>query len=349
MTRTAIVTLNWNGKGFLQKFLPGVMKKSSGKDTKVVIADNGSTDDSIPFLQENFPGIELISFDKNYGFTGGYNKALSKVEAEYFILLNSDIEVTENWVAPLMDILEKDSNVAVVMPKIKSWSDPDFFEYAGAAGGFIDKFGYPFCRGRILNNIEKDEGQYDSETEIFWATGACMAIKAKTFREAGGFDSFMFAHMEEIDLCWRLRNQGFKIMFTPKSVVYHVGGGSLPNEHPRKLYYNFRNNLILLYKNLPKGKLYSTLITRLILDGIAAIKFLLSFKFSYVAAVARAHFQFYTVVPAYHKQRKKSGPKNREFPNQVFRKSMLIRFYLKKKKKFSELNSKFFISSGHNL
>jgi GT2 family glycosyltransferase len=349
MIRTAIVILNWNGEEFLQKFLPGVIDKSVNTNTKIVIADNGSTDHSISFLQKNFPGIDLIQFDKNYGFTEGYNKALAKVEAEYFILLNSDIEVTHNWVDPLIEVLEKDTKIAVVMPKIRSYSDPGLFEYAGAAGGFIDKFGYPFCRGRMLNNIEKDKGQYDTETEIFWATGACMAIKAETFRNSGGFDTYMFAHMEEIDLCWRLKNQGYKIMFTPKSVVYHVGGGSLPNEHPRKLYYNFRNNLILLYKNLPKGKLYPILITRLILDGIAALKFLLGFKFSYVAAVARAHFRFYTVASSYHKYRKKHGPKTREFPDQIFRKSMLIRFYFKKKRKFSELNTRFFISSGRKL
>ena len=345
MTKTAIVILNWNGEDFLKKFLPGVVGKSASDEVKIVIADNGSIDHSVAFLKQEYPGIELIRFDKNYGFTEGYNKALAKVDAEYFILLNSDIEVTENWVDPLIDILEKDKEVAVVMPKIKAYADKAYFEYAGAAGGFIDILGYPFCRGRMLNNIEKDTGQYDQETEIFWATGACMAIKADTFKKAGGFDTFMFAHMEEIDLCWRLKNQGYKIIFTPKSVVYHVGGGSLPNEHPRKLYYNFRNNLILLYKNLPKGKLYPILITRLIMDGLAAVKFLFSFKFSYVEAVARAHFRFYSVAPSYHKHRKKYGPQNGEFPDQVFRKSMLVRFYFKKKRKFSELNTRNFTSS----
>lgn len=345
MTKTAIVILNWNGENFLKKFLPGVVEKSASDVVKIVVADNGSTDNSVAFLEQEYPEIELIKFDKNHGFTEGYNKALAKVDAEYFILLNSDIEVTENWVDPLIEILEKDKEVAVVMPKIKAYANKAYFEYAGAAGGFIDKFGYPFCRGRILNNIEKDTGQYDQETEIFWATGACMAIKAETYRDAGGFDTFMFAHMEEIDLCWRLKNQGYKIMFTPKSIVYHVGGGSLPNEHPRKLYYNFRNNLILLYKNLPKGKLYPILITRLILDGIAAMKFLLSFKFSYVEAVARAHFRFYSVVSTYHKHRKKYGPKTRKFPNQTYNKSMLMQFYFKNKRKFIELNIMDFISS----
>ncbi len=345
MTKTAIVILNWNGEGFLKKFLPGVVERSASDEVKIVIADNGSIDHSVVFLEQEYPGIELIRFDKNYGFTEGYNKALAKVDAKYFILLNSDIEVTENWVNPLIEILEKDKKVAVVMPKIKAYADKAYFEYAGAAGGFIDIFGYPFCRGRILNNIEKDTGQYDQETEIFWATGACMAIKADTFKNAGGFDTFMFAHMEEIDLCWRLKNQGYKIMFTPKSEVYHVGGGSLPNEHPRKLYYNFRNNLILLYKNLPKGKLYPILVTRLIMDGLAAVKFLFSFKFSYVAAVARAHFRFYSVAPTYHKYRKKYGPKNGEFPDHVFQKSMLARFYFKNKRKFSELNARYFTSS----
>ncbi len=337
MIKTAIVILNWNGESYLKKFLPGVLKNSLDSDVKIYVADNGSTDQSLNILRSDFPEVELIIFEKNYGFTEGYNKALIEIDAQYYLLLNSDIEVTAGWVTPLTDILERDENTAVVMPKIKAYHKPNHFEYAGAAGGFIDKFGYPFCRGRILNVIEEDDGQYDQEIEIFWATGACMCIKADVFHKSGGFDSFMFAHMEEIDLSWRLKNMGYKIMFTPKSTVYHVGGGTLPNEHPQKLYYNFRNNLILLYKNLPKNKLIPTLFSRLILDGVAAIKYFITLKFSFVWAVLRAHYRFYSVVGKYRKVRRQHADLIVEYPDNILKKSILTQFYLKRIHKFSDL------------
>ena len=337
MIKTAIVILNWNGESYLKKFLPGVLKYSLGPDVEVFVADNGSTDQSVEILKSQFPEVKLILFERNHGFTEGYNLALKEIKAQYYLLLNSDIEVTKDWISPLIETLEKDEKRAVVMPKIKDYNKSNHFEYAGAAGGFIDKFGYPFCRGRILNAIEEDHGQYDQELEVFWATGACMCIKAEIFHLAGGFDSYMFAHMEEIDLSWRLKNMGYKIMFTPKSTVYHVGGGTLPNEHPQKLYYNFRNNLILLYKNLPKNKLLPTLITRMLLDGLAALKYILSLKFEFVWSVLRAHYRFYTVVGKYRQVRRQHSDLISDYPDNIYRRSILKQFYIKRVNKYSDL------------
>ncbi len=337
MIKTSIVILNWNGKQYLKQFLPSVIKYTDKRDTEIVVADNGSTDDSLDFLKSEFPDIKLIELKKNYGFAEGYNKALQQVEAEFYILLNSDVEVDENWEQALIDVLEKNPTVAAVMPKIRSFHEKENFEYAGAAGGFIDQYGYPFCRGRILDKIEKDEGQYDQLTEVFWATGACLAIRAELFHDLHGFDSFFFAHMEEIDLCWRLKNKGYKIMFTPESSVFHVGGGSLPNEHPYKLFLNFRNNLILLYKNLPGKNLVPILFSRMILDGIAAIKYLLSLKPIHFYVVLKAHFSFYKAIRKYREFRKVNQEYNKTYPTQVFKGSMIVSYYLKGKKKFNQL------------
>ena len=251
MIQIAVVILNWNGRHYLEKFLPGVVKYSSEPGIQVVVADNGSTDDSLKFLRQQYPEITIIEFDKNHGYAEGYNKALKLITARYFVLLNSDVEVTPNWLNPLVCLMEQDDKIAVCMPKIRSFDNRGYFEYAGAGGGFIDRFGYPFCRGRILNHIEEDTGQYDSVREIFWASGACLFIRSELFIQSGGFDPGFFAHMEEIDLCWRFKNQGYKILYSPDSIIYHVGGGTLPNQHPGKLYLNFRNNLFVLYKNLP--------------------------------------------------------------------------------------------------
>lgn len=338
MIKTSVVILNWNGKQYLKQFLPSVIKHTDKIDTEIVVADNGSTDDSLVFLKAEFPNIRLIELEKNYGFSEGYNKALEQIEANYYILLNSDIEVSKNWIQAITDVLDKDMNVAAVMPKIRSFHEKEKFEYAGAAGGFIDQYGYPFCRGRILNKIEKDEGQYDQLTEVFWATGACMAIRAELFHKIGRFDGFFFAHMEEIDLCWRLKNKGYKIMFTPDSSVFHVGGGTLPNEHPYKLFLNFRNNLILLYKNLPGKNLVPILFSRMILDGIAAIKYLLSLKPKHFYAVLKAHFSFYRAIRKYREFRKINHIQNKTYPSQVFKSSMIFNYYLKGKKKFSQLD-----------
>jgi GT2 family glycosyltransferase len=291
--KTAIVILNWNTRHHLETFLPYLVKYSSLDTVNIYVADNASTDDSVEFLKSNYPHVSLIQFDKNYGFAEGYNKALVQIKAKYYIILNSDIEVTENWIPPLIDLLESSPSIAACMPKLRSFYNRDYFEYAGAAGGYIDKFGYPFCKGRVFQSIEKDEGQYDGSYQVFWATGACMVINADLFHEMGGFDPYFFAHQEEIDLCWRLQNRGYQIYCTTLSVIYHLGGGTLPKSNPWKTYLNFRNNLVLLYKNLPKHRWYRIIFIRLILDGIAALKFAVGSQPGEFWAVFKAHLSFY--------------------------------------------------------
>ncbi|RRD02020.1 glycosyltransferase family 2 protein [Prevotella sp. OH937_COT-195] len=268
MDKTAIVILNWNGEKMMRKFLPSVVKNSP--QATIYIADNASTDGSLGLLRTEFPEVKTIILDRNWGFAEGYNKALREVDAEYYVLLNSDIEVSPQWLSPLLNFMESDKNVAACQPKLLSESDRDSFEYAGASGGFIDKYGYPFCRGRIFDVVERDNEQYDEPCEIFWATGACLMIRAKDYWEAGGLDGRFFAHNEEIDLCWRLRLLGRKIYCIPASRVYHVGGGTLPKGNPRKTFLNFRNNLTMLYKNLPKQELRHVMFVRWILDYVAA-------------------------------------------------------------------------------
>ncbi|MCA1759959.1 MAG: glycosyltransferase family 2 protein, partial [Bacteroidales bacterium] len=268
--KIAIVILNWNGEKLFPKFLPSVIRNSTEPGTEIYVADNGSTDNSIPFLKENFPEVKIIELKKNYGFAEGYNQALEQVNADYFVLLNSDVEVTPNWLKPCISMLKTDETLAAVQPKILSYEKPHQFEYAGAAGGFIDLFGYPFCKGRILNRMEPDLGQYNSPTPIFWASGACMFIKSKLFNLAGGFDGDFWAHMEEIDLCWRLKNQGYKVAYQPQSVVFHLGGGTLSYNSHKKVYLNFRNNLFMLFKNLPRTQFTRIFFARMILDGVAA-------------------------------------------------------------------------------
>ena len=293
MTNVAIVILNWNGKKYLKKFLPGVIEHSSQDDYEIVIADNASTDDSIIFLENNYPKIRIIKLDKNYGYAQGYNLALEQIESKYYILLNSDIEVTKNWIQPIIGLMDSDESIAACMPKIRSYKDKSNFEYAGAAGGFIDKYGYPFCRGRILDTLEEDTGQYDQNTEVFWATGACLFVRADSFHKAGGLDGDFFAHMEEIDLCWRLKNNGYKIMYSHESTVFHVGGGTLDTTNPFKLFLNYRNNLYLLYKNLHSSELIKTLFIRMILDGISAFVYLLQMQPKKFSVVFKAHISFY--------------------------------------------------------
>ncbi|HCO67924.1 MAG TPA: glycosyl transferase family 2, partial [Dysgonomonas sp.] len=270
MKKFAIVILNWNGKDLLEKYLPFLLKYTDTTIADIVIADNHSTDGSIEFLKTNYPNLSLIILPENYGFAEGYNKALAQVEAEYYVLLNSDVEVTENWLAPLTDFLDKNADTACVQPKILAERNKEYFEYAGACGGFIDKYGYPFCRGRIFATVENDEQQYNNPLQIFWATGACMVIRSKDFKDAGGFDGTFFAHMEEIDLCWRLNARGRKIYCIPQSVVYHVGGATLSKESPRKTFLNFRNNMLMLYKNLGYENFKRLFYTRISLDYLAA-------------------------------------------------------------------------------
>lgn len=333
----AIVILNWNGQKYLEQFLPSVTKNSSQSWAKVIVADNGSTDNSVDFLQQYYPSIELILFNENYGFTGGYNRALQKIDARYFVILNSDVEVSPNWMEPIIQFMEQNQDVAACQPKIKSFVQKDYFEYAGAAGGFIDKYGYPFCRGRILNTLEKDTGQYDDVKEVFWATGACMFTRADAFKTVGGFDEDFFAHMEEIDLCWRLKNSGHKIYYHPESVVYHVGGGALPSNSPRKLFLNYRNNLFLLFKNLNSSQLIPILFIRMILDGISAFMYLVSLKFSPFLVVFMAHIGFYKQIKKMRKKRTRNQLKLAQI-KEIFSKSIVFNYFLKKRRYFRTLN-----------
>ena len=336
----AVVILNWNGKKLLEEFLPSVIRFSP--DTQIIVTDNASTDKSIEFLKNNFPGVKIIQNTKNYGFAGGYNIALQSINSKYYILLNSDVEVTDGWLTSLISFMETDVGVGAAQPKIKAWHQKDQFEYAGAAGGFIDKWGYPFCRGRIFNELEEDEGQYEDAKEVFWATGACMVVRAEVFKEAGGFDADFFAHMEEIDLCWRIKNLGYKIFCVPQSVVYHLGGGTLNKYSPRKTYLNFRNNLMMMIKNLPSEKLYRTILIRLILDGAAAIRFLFEKNgFQHFSAVARAHFYIYSHLETLKMKRKLLTHKK---VNCIYSGSIVYEHFILGKKKFSQLNPKAFIT-----
>ncbi len=338
MYKIAIVILNWNGREFLERFLPGVVRHSSSPGMKIIVADNGSSDDSLEFIRNKFKKIEIIELDKNYGFAGGYNKAFERINSEYYILLNSDVAVSENWIEPIIKKMDDDPVVAAAMPKIISYHDRSKFEYAGAAGGFIDKWGYPFCRGRILNNIEPDNNQYNDSIEIFWASGACLFIKSKIFHDAGGFDDDFFAHMEEIDMCWRIKNLGYKIYCYPCSQIYHIGGGTLPNETPSKLFLNFRNSLWVLLKNLPAKKLYQVLLIRKILDGLAAMKFYLTLDWRKGNAVFKAHLSYYKHFRKMKQKRKSADFNKKNLPSSVYKKSILISYFLKKKKTFNELD-----------
>ncbi|MFI3267837.1 MAG: glycosyltransferase family 2 protein [Rikenellaceae bacterium] len=303
--KTAVVILNWNGEEFLKKFLPSVVNFTDKKLADIVVIDNGSSDNSINLLQDQFSIVKTIKLDKNYGFTGGYNKGLALLKGyEYFLLLNSDVEVSEGYLEPLIEMLDSDKNIAAVQPKILSYENKQNFEYAGAAGGLIDMFGFPYCRGRILSRVEKDLGQYNDACEVFWASGAAVLVRSDLYLEFGGLDEDYFAHMEEIDLAWRLKNSGYKIMVEPKSTIYHLGGGTLPNNSPKKLFLNFRNSLFTLYKNLPSHKLFIIIYLRMCLDGCIAMVYLLQGKFSYFSAVLKAHFAFYGNLKVLRQKRK---------------------------------------------
>jgi GT2 family glycosyltransferase len=334
----AIVILNWNGIKLFDIFLPSVIKNSQTPGVEIYVADNGSTDGSVMHLTDNYPQIKLIVLQHNYGFAEGYNRALKYIDADYYVLLNSDVEVTANWLEPCINLLESDEHIAVVQPKILNYAKPHQFEYAGAAGGYIDKFGYPFCRGRILNRTEPDLGQYNKISSIFWASGACMFIKAGIFRGVNGFDGSFWAHMEEIDLCWRLKNQGFKILYQPASVVFHLGGGTLPYSSPQKIYLNFRNNLFMLYKNLHKDQFRYILLSRIVLDQIAALKFLAGFYFSGFSAVSKAHISFLAnLLTLYRKRRKLRKYRIVSNHPEIYPKSIMWKFYIQRRRKFSKL------------
>jgi hypothetical protein len=340
MHKTVIVILNWNGVGFLKMFLGTVIRYSADNNTKVCVADNGSTDGSPEWVTQNFPDAELIRLDKNYGFAGGYNLALQKLEAKYFVLLNSDIEVTEGWLKPLVSFMDKNPDVASCQPKILSYHHKDHFEHAGAAGCFIDKYGYPFCRGRILNKVEKDTGQYDSQINVFWSSGACMIVTGDAWKKCGGFDAGFFAHMEEIDLCWRFHKAGYRVCFLPESVIYHVGGGTLSYSSPLKTYLNFRNSLFLLYKNLADDKLNTILLIRKLLDGLAALYFLLKGSFRSVWAVWKAHMDYYKAINVLREKRievKKLEVNSTQ--SNILNKSIVFEFYVKGNKTYNSLIS----------
>ncbi|AWG22481.1 dTDP-Rha--alpha-D-GlcNAc-pyrophosphate polyprenol alpha-3-L-rhamnosyltransferase [Flavobacterium faecale] len=289
--KIAVVILNWNGVALLKQFLPSVIQYSP--EATIYVADNASTDNSIPYIKEHFPTVQIVKNKENYGFAQGYNEALLHIDADVYALVNSDIEVTENWLVPIITTFEKEPNTAVLQPKILDFKIKANFEYAGAAGGFIDKYGFPYCRGRIFDTIEKDKGQYNDEKEIFWASGACFFIRSNVYKDLKGFDNDFFAHQEEIDLCWRILNQGYKIKYTPYSTVYHVGGATLDQGNPKKTYLNFRNSLFMLVKNLPTRSLFPIILSRMILDGIAGFKFISEGKWKHFWAILRAHFSFY--------------------------------------------------------
>ncbi len=289
--KVAVVILNWNGKQLLEQFLPSVVQYS--KEATVYVADNASTDDSVAFVKDQFPEVSIVVNPTNTGYAGGYNNALQHIEADVYALVNSDIEVTENWLQPIIKAFQNEPTTAIIQPKILDYKNKDYFEYAGAAGGFIDQYGYPFCRGRIFNTLEKDLGQYDTNQEIFWASGACFFIRSNVYKELKGFDTSFFAHQEEIDLCWRAINKGHTIKYLFESKVFHVGGATLQQGNPKKTELNFRNSLLMLTKNLPKKVLFRVLFIRMVLDGIAGIKFLLEGQPKHLVAVLKAHFSFY--------------------------------------------------------
>jgi GT2 family glycosyltransferase len=338
MTGLAIIILNWNGVAYLRRFLPGVVDNSRGNEITIWVADNYSLDNSLEFVREHYPEVRILEFDRNYGFAGGYNRALAAIPAEYYILLNSDVEVTPGWTEPLLKLMESNSEVAACMPRIRDLNNREYFEHAGASGGFIDYLGYPFCRGRIFDVVEKDTGQYDDERDIFWATGACMMVRAADWHGAGGFDERFFAHMEEIELCWRLKNAGKRIRVVPSSVVYHVGGGTLPVNSPRKTWFNFRNSLLMLLLNLPPGKLH-LLLVRLGLDWLSVFKFLLAFSFANAFAVIRSHVSFFMLFPEYFRRRRNlSKRKNVVLHREIYPGSIVLKFFLGGRKFFSDLD-----------
>lgn len=331
---TAVVILNFNGKSWLDKFLPSVVANSN--EAEIYVIDNASTDDSVLFLKENFPQVQIVINESNYWFAGGYNEGLKHIIADYYVLLNSDVEVTPNWIPPIINLLESDENIVAVQPKILAYNNKQYFEHAGAGGGMIDKNGYPFCRGRIFDHVEKDEGQYNDTIEVFWASGACLFIKAKSFHEFGGFDASYLAHMEEIDLCWRMKNSGKKIMYCGSSSVYHVGGGTLNYVNPQKTFLNFRNSLFTLYKNADKN-LFPKILTRLTLDGVAGMKFLFSGKIKHIGSIFKAHFHFYKNISRLKKVREKMKYKSFHEMKGMYSGNVVWQHFGRKKKTFKDL------------
>ena len=329
--KVAVVILNWNGKDLLEKFLPSVIACSN--EASIYLADNASTDNSVAFVSEFFPSVKIIQNKVNGGYAKGYNDALKNLSEEILVLLNSDVEVTENWLKPVISEFEKNSSVVAAQPKILDYKNKEYFEYAGAAGGFIDKYGYPFCRGRIFDTLEKDTGQYNDVSQIFWASGACLFVKAGAFWEAGGLDEDYFAHQEEIDLCWRLQSKGGKILYVGASKIYHVGGATLAALNPKKTFYNFRNSLLNLLKNASGGRAFVSIFMRMLLDSLAALQFLVQGKPKHFFAIAKAHASFYGLASKFLQKRKKNASTIKYFKTE----SIVFQYFILKKKHFKQL------------
>lgn len=338
MKKVAVIILNWNGRQMMEKYLPSVCRNTPQEWARVVVADNGSIDDSIAFLKEKYPNVDLICFEKNYGFAEGYNKAIAAVEEEYVVLLNSDVETPKGWLTPMIDYLERHPNVAACQPKILAFNEKNKFEHAGAAGGFIDRYRFPYCRGRIFSSVEEDKGQYDDVTQIFWASGAALTIRKADYEGAGGLDATFFAHMEEIDLCWRLNSRGRKLVCVPQSVVYHLGGGTLNMNHPRKTYLNFRNNLLMIYKNENSENLKKVLFVRKILDNVAGLMFLIKGDVDNFKAVRKARKEFRLIKSQYFRKREENLKQQTvsAFPFN-YDGSVVFAYYAKGKKYFNKL------------
>jgi GT2 family glycosyltransferase len=328
--KIGVIILNWNGAKLLQQFLPTIIKFSP--EATIIVANNASTDDSISMLKNSFPTVQIIQNQHNYGFAGGYNQALKNLDFDVFALVNSDIEVTENWLQPIIENFKNEPETSIIQPKILDFKAKENFEYAGAAGGFIDKYGFPYCRGRIFDSLEKDSKQYNDNTAIFWATGACFFVRKTVFEELNGFDADFFAHQEEIDLCWRAFNKGFIIKYNSQSTVYHVGGATLQQVNPQKTFLNFRNSLLMLVKNLPKNQLFPIIFVRLCLDGLAGIQFLIKAKPQHTFAILKAHFHFYHLLVRNYKKRSTIQKSNYYQID-----SIVYQYFIKQKKRFSEL------------
>lgn len=338
---TAIVILNWNGEKYLQQFLPILTKYTPDTDVEIIVADNASTDSSLQVMKDYFPAIRTIVLDRNYGFAGGYNKALEQVDADYYVLLNSDVEVTDNWLSPMLNFMNENENVAACQPKIRSYYNRTSFEHAGASGGFIDQYGFPFCRGRVFGVVEEDKGQYDDYIDVFWATGACLMVRSKVFWKVGGLDSEFFAHMEEIDLCWRLKSRGYRVVCVPGSIVYHIGGGTLHVDSPHKIYLNFRNNLLLLYKNLPTDLLRRTMFWRRIFDYSAAFQFILTGKFQNAKSIFRARSDYKKMLPDFLEKRNENILYSTNLNiAEIYLDSIVFSYFLKNKRTYNSLKNK---------
>lgn len=338
MKEVAVVILNWNGKTLMEEFLPSVIAYTPEDRAEIVVADNGSTDGSVEMLKEKFPQVRLILLDKNYGFAEGYNQALKYIDTKYTVLLNSDVEVTPGWIEAPLKAMNEQPDIAAAQPKILAQRDKEYFEYAGACGGFMDHYGYPYCRGRVLHAIEKDMGQYDTPIDILWATGACHFVRTDVYKQEGGLDGRFFAHQEEVDFCWRLRCRGYRLVCTPDSVVYHVGGATLNVESPRKTYLNFRNNLLMVYKNLGEADIKHVMRTRFFLDYLAALKFLLTGHFNNAKAIYKARQDFFDLKESYLPIRKENLQKTvLSVIPELSRKSLIVTFYLKGIRKYSDM------------